>query len=58
MGFLDTLRKLGILTIGTEKAVYTKAADRPDSFGDEDFSLSQKKADQKETVAQKQDKQQ
>ena len=43
MGFLDTLKKLGILKVGAEKAVYTKASDRPDSFSDEDFSLSDKK---------------
>ena len=46
MGILDTLKKLGILKIGGEAAVYTKASDRPDSFVDDDFSLSDKKAKQ------------
>ena len=43
MGFLDTLKKLGILKVGAEKAVYTKASERPESFMDEDFALSEKK---------------
>ncbi len=43
MGILDTLKKLGILKVGGEAAVYTKASDRPDSFASEDFSLSDKK---------------
>ena len=49
MGLLDTLRKLGILKVGAEKAIYTKAADRPDSFVDEDFALSE----WKDAVAEK-----
>ncbi len=43
MGILDTLKKLGILKVGGEAAVYTKAIDRPDSFAGEDFVLSEKK---------------
>jgi hypothetical protein len=32
MGFLDVLRKLGILRAGAEKAVYHNAKERPMSF--------------------------
>lgn len=42
MGFLDTLRKLGILKVGAEAKVYTKATDRPDSFSNDDFTISAK----------------
>ncbi len=42
MGFLDTLKKLGILNVGTEAKVYTKASDRPDSFSDDDFRITPK----------------
>lgn len=42
MGFLDTLKKLGILKAGAEAKVYTKASERPGSFSDDDFSISAK----------------
>ena len=42
MGVLDVLRKLGILRIGAESAVYTGAADRPLSLMEDDVLDSKK----------------